>query len=93
MATTDTIPDWTLSDRIRKAREYAGLEQEDLAALMYMGRSTVSNWENGVNAPHRLKLEKLAEVCGVSFEWLLTGAVTTTVPGSVTHEEPPRIAA
>lgn len=77
--TQTVIPEWTVADRIRKARDVAGLEQEDLAALVYVARSTVSTWENAKGGvPHRLKLEKIAEVCGVSVSWLLTGHADTT---------------
>lgn len=69
------IPTWTVADRIRKAREVAGLDQVELAERLYVARSTVSTWENSsTTVPHRLKIERIAQVCGVSASWLLTGS-------------------
>ena len=73
-----TIPEWTVADRIRKARELAGLEQKDLAERLYVARQTVSTWENNpTTVPHRLKLERIAEVTQVPVSWLLTGTTGT----------------
>ena len=76
------IPTWTVADRIRKAREVAGLDQIELAERLYVARSTVSTWENNpTTIPHRLKIDKIAEVTGVPASWLLTGSADTdTLP-------------
>ena len=94
MATTETvIPAWTLQDRIVKARRFAGLAQGELSTKTGIPYKTLQRLERGEAHPAEATLIGLAMICGVDPEWLLTGAVTTTVPGSVTHEEPPRIAA
>lgn len=44
-----------MSDRIRLARIKAGFEQEEMAEMMSVSSSTISNWENGrtsIKAPH-----------------------------------------
>jgi len=72
-STAPAIPTWTLSDRLRKAREYAGLEQLDLAERLGASRGTVSNYERGSNI-RPLKpylLEKWAAECGVDLAWLI----------------------
>jgi transcriptional regulator with XRE-family HTH domain len=61
----------TQGQRIRHAREVAGLEQTELAALLHVGRSTVSNWERdlgsrGVPYP---ALRLIAEVTGFDVEF------------------------
>lgn len=62
-------PTWTLQDRIRKAREHAGLKQEELAAQLSVTRHTLGRWEKGDNEPPAKKLEALAEATGVPLEW------------------------
>lgn len=41
------IPQWTVHDRCRKARESAELDQAELAERMEVSRATVSNYETG----------------------------------------------
>lgn len=62
-------PTWTLQDRIRKAREHAGLKQEELAAQLSVTRHTLGRWEKGDNEPPTKKLEALAKVTGVPLSW------------------------
>jgi transcriptional regulator with XRE-family HTH domain len=65
------VPAWSFRDRLRKARESAGLEQSDLAALLGKKRSTVSNWERGANRPDELALRAIAYHTGVRYAWLV----------------------
>lgn len=67
------VPEWTLTDRLRKAREHAGLEQLDLAQTAGISRAAISAAENGRNVPHRSTLMLWALATGVSVEWLETG--------------------
>ncbi|HEX7029637.1 MAG TPA: helix-turn-helix transcriptional regulator [Gammaproteobacteria bacterium] len=63
-----------IHDRIREAREQAGISQTELARLLGVTRSACSQWESaGGTAPRRERLEQLAALLGVSFEWLATG--------------------
>lgn len=64
------IPQWTLADRLRKARLHAGLEQAELAAEIGIGRSTIVNYESGKTEPSRPVLLAWSLRCGVSYEWL-----------------------
>jgi transcriptional regulator with XRE-family HTH domain len=77
------IPTWTLGDRLRKAREAAGLRQDDLAPMLHVARATLASWENNKHMPSYLAVLKWAEVTGVPVEWLAEGR---TVTGTVTHE-------
>lgn len=69
------VPVWTLGDRLRKAREFAGLEQGELAERIGISRGTVSNYELGrwQRPPKRYILRDWAEECGVPFEWIVDG--------------------
>lgn len=62
-----------LGDRIRSARERAGLTQAELAAKVGVARETVGNWETGVSSP-RNKLAKLHEVLGERLDGNVGGA-------------------
>lgn len=66
-------PLWTVSDRLRKAREFAHLDQAELAERIGISRATVSNYERGVGAPRRPILRLWAEETGVPLEWLQQG--------------------
>ncbi len=78
MALAHNIPEFTLGDRLRKAREYAGLEAEAMAPLMDRKVSAIYAWENDVNVPSLKKLAKWAEVCEVDFAWLTIGYTVGT---------------
>lgn len=72
-STAMAVPTWTLGDRLRKAREFAGLDQDDLAAAIGISRGTVSNYElgRGQKAPKVYVLRDWAKTCGVPLEWIL----------------------
>jgi len=63
-------PIFTLSDRLRKAREYSGLAQHELAALMGVSRNTVSNAERGSHSVNKPVLIAWAYFTGTDLGWL-----------------------
>lgn len=66
-------PVWTLADRLRKSRESAGLEQDELASVAGISRATISAAENGRRSPSRATLAMWAMATGVSRSWLADG--------------------
>lgn len=68
------VPLWTLTDRVRKAREHAGLSQEELADVLQVARSTIGNWESGRTTPSWRDATLLADVCRVDRQWLIGDA-------------------
>lgn len=69
-------PDFALegiSERLRLAREYVGLSQEEFASAVGFSRRQVIAWERGQNAPPVLIFARLRNVCGVDPEWVLSG--------------------
>jgi len=87
------VPQIEVRHRLRIAREFADLEQEELAARMSVGRSTISNAENGKGEPRRTTIRAWALACGVPVQWIMTGenppgptggagAPATPIPGS-----------
>lgn len=67
------IPEWTLGDRLRKAREAAGFEQQELAQMIGVARNTVSNAEKGKRAPRQIVLNQWSLATGVPVQWLQHG--------------------
>jgi transcriptional regulator with XRE-family HTH domain len=65
------IPDWTLGDRLRKAREHAGLNQAELAEKIGIARSSVVNYESGRSVPSRPVVLSWCLCTGVSMGWVL----------------------
>lgn len=59
-------------NRIRTAREQAGLTQRQLADKLGMPFQNISQWERGVRNPKQATLEKLAEALGISASELLS---------------------
>jgi transcriptional regulator with XRE-family HTH domain len=82
--TSDTavVPEWTLADRLRKARLHAGLEQAELAAQTGISRATIVNYENGHTTPGRPALILWALCTGVALPWLSVGEI---LPGTLTR--------
>ncbi|MCY4177346.1 MAG: helix-turn-helix transcriptional regulator [Endozoicomonadaceae bacterium] len=62
-----------LTIRIIKARREKKLSQQALADLIGISRSALAQWETELSRPTLKSLRKMAEVLGVSFEWLATG--------------------
>lgn len=74
--TTDShwvIPEFSVRDRLRKARELTGLDRQDFAAEIDVSRNTVTNYEMGHTTPKRLVLKAWALRTGVPLVWLETG--------------------
>ena len=68
------VPHFTVADRVRKAREYAGMQQTELANAAGMARSGVARIESGKGGtPRRSSLIAIAFATGVDLTWLETG--------------------
>ncbi len=67
------VPEWTLADRLRKARGDAGYSQAELADATGISRQSINRYETGRAVPDRPKLLAWATACHVDYEWL-TGA-------------------
>lgn len=66
-------PEITIAHRLRIAREFAGLEQQELADALDVARGTVSNAELGKRTPRRIMIKAWALRCGVSLDWIENG--------------------
>jgi transcriptional regulator with XRE-family HTH domain len=63
----------TLAERLREAREAAGLSQGQVAKKLDLHRPTVTEMEAGRRKVTAEELEQLAGIYGVTVDWLLTG--------------------
>ena len=65
-----------MHERLRQARKFAGLTQQQLADKIEIKQQSYQKYEvsvekGGTKMPE--KLQEISEVCGVSLHWLLTG--------------------
>jgi transcriptional regulator with XRE-family HTH domain len=73
-----------IGDRLRKAREFLELTQDDAARAVGVSRPTLSQIENGHRKVDALELAKFAKIYGQSVE-LLSGSEATEIPEAVKH--------
>lgn len=72
-----TVPQWTLGDRLRKAREHAAISSQQMADALDLSRNSITNYEHGRTRPSTLVLRAWALATGVPLEWLRTGSMDT----------------
>lgn len=72
----------TLGDRLREARSYKNLTQDEVASRIGVTRSVIARYESNTNDPPSENLRKLAEIYEVSTDWLL-GRTNVMDPSSV----------
>lgn len=63
-----------LGRRLREAREYVGLSQEDVAFSLSVSRPAVGHIESGSRKVEAFELSKLSELYGRTVDYLLTGS-------------------
>ena len=61
----------TFGEKLKQARQNAGLSQEELAAKMSVSRSAIAKWETDKGMPDVQNLKTVAFVLGVSIDYLL----------------------
>lgn len=62
-----------MAQRLREAREYVGLSQEDVAQALNLSRPAITNIESGARRVEAVELDKLATLYRQSVNFLLTG--------------------
>lgn len=56
-----------------KLRDEKGYKDSDVARIAGITKSTFSDWKSGRSCPKNDKLQKIAEVLGVTVDYLMTG--------------------
>ena len=80
LASTGFIPQWTIGDRLRKARETTGLTQVQFAERVGLSRATVNNSELNKSQPRKSVVLLWAMETGVDRDWLMTGSANNETP-------------
>ncbi|MFG6439761.1 helix-turn-helix domain-containing protein [Roseateles sp. LKC17W] len=62
-----------LGRRLKEARDYVGLSQEEVAFALSISRPAVGNIESGSRKVEAFELNKLSELYGRTVDYLLTG--------------------
>lgn len=60
------------SKNLKYLREKKGLEQQELADMLNVGRSTISCWENGLRSPQMEYVLKLAQYFNVKDDFIFS---------------------
>ena len=58
-------------DRLKNLRQQKDLTQQELANKIFVSRSTIAKWENGLGLPSDTNLIALCDFFGVEENWLL----------------------
>ncbi|TQV87161.1 helix-turn-helix domain-containing protein [Aliikangiella coralliicola] len=77
-----------LADKIIKLRKQFGWSQEDLAEKMGVSRQSVSKWESANSIPDINKIINMAEIFGVTTDYLLKDDIETiqSIDGEIEPE-------
>lgn len=92
------VPEWTVGDRLMKARQHAGLTQEQMATAISnemgstVSKQRISNWETDTNQPRRFidVVDAWSRITGVDQAWILgfrTGSLSPLV-GLTSNPQP-----
>lgn len=80
------VKDMSLREKLIILRDKSGLSQMALANKLGVSRQAVSRWESGDAVPTIDKLKTLAEVYGVSLDWLCSISASPYEPTPTAEE-------
>jgi len=63
-----------MAARLKEAREYLGLSQDDVATALNISRPAVTNIESGNRKVEAVELDRLAKLFGRPVDYFLSGA-------------------
>lgn len=61
----------TVAERLTELRDKMGYTQKEIAITLKVSGPTVSQWESGIKVPKNKNLERLADLYGVSTDYLM----------------------
>jgi len=76
-----------LADKIINERKRNGWSQEELADKLGVSRQSVSKWEGAQSVPDIQKILQMAEIFGVSTDYLLKDEIEATEVAAVVDED------
>lgn len=68
-----------MASRLKEAREYLGLSQDDVAAALKLSRPAVTNIESGNRKVEAVELDQLAKLYSRSVSYFLSGEQAETI--------------
>ena len=77
----------TFGEKLQSLRQRAGMSQDALAERLDVSRQAVSRWERDETMPETDKVVALADIFGVTTDYLLRPEVERQTPP---EDEPPR---
>jgi transcriptional regulator with XRE-family HTH domain len=77
---TRVVPEWSLTDRLRKSRENCGFTQAELGAQMGLNHKIIGNVERGTTPINGPLLILWAALCNVDYDWLKDGKTPPSGP-------------
>ena len=72
------------SDRLKSLRETKGVSQQALANAIYVSRSAIAKWENGLGMPNKESQKSLCEYFKISIDELVSDNDFSSVKKNVT---------
>jgi transcriptional regulator with XRE-family HTH domain len=75
----------TLAARLKEAREYVGLSQEDVAQILKIPRSAISLIEKGERKVDALELKQLAQIYQRNIDHFTGAAPEAELPEEIAH--------
>jgi transcriptional regulator with XRE-family HTH domain len=75
-----------LGENIKKVRDTKS--QEELASTLGVDRSTLGSWEINRREPDLANLVKLADIAGVSLDWLVGREATSDIVQAQAYYDP-----
>lgn len=78
-------PAWTFQDRLRKAREHAGMTQSELAEATGVSLNSLNRYEKGQRSPGDEIVRSIATATGVSLEWFYADSEDPSASLSALH--------
>lgn len=76
-----------IPERLKEARNQAGLSQQALADAIGTTKRSVINWEGGVGSPSAEVLERYAQSIGADVGYVITGLRDYEAPPALSAEE------
>ena len=77
-----------LADKIINERKKLGWSQEELAEKLDVSRQSVSKWESAQSTPDLNRILKMAEIFGVSTDYLLKDEIEDSGSSYISDESP-----
>ena len=78
-------PAWTFQDRLRKAREHAGMTQSELAETTGISLNSLNRYEKGQRSPGDEIVRSIATATGVALEWFYADSEDPAASSNALH--------